>query len=94
MQKIYSHYKIFGGFGLILALNGAIGFGTYMLLTSSKVSIDKVDLINDANARVAYLTILGFELLFLILLMTQCRFIIADREGMTLVNPLLPYCWA
>jgi hypothetical protein len=91
MQKIYSHYKIFGGFGLILALNGVIGFGTYMLLTASKVSVDKVDFINDGNARMAYLTIFGLELLFLILLMTQCRFIIADREGMVMINPLLPF---
>ena len=91
MKRVISSYKIFGGFGLLILLNGIIGLGTYKLLTSSKISIDKVDLLNDSDAQLAYGIILGLQFLFLLLFATQNRFIIADREGITLINPLIPF---
>jgi hypothetical protein len=54
MTKIYSRYKILGGFGLLVGLNLLIGFGTFKLLTDSKVSYDKVDLLNDKDALYVY----------------------------------------
>ncbi|KIA82311.1 hypothetical protein [Kaistella jeonii] len=90
MTKVYSKYKIIGGFGLLLGLNILIGFGTFKLLISSKISYDKVDLINDKNALFAYSVIIGLNLLFLLLLATQSKFVIADNSGITFINPLIP----
>ncbi|TKK64870.1 hypothetical protein FC093_21700 [Ilyomonas limi] len=90
-DHVHSKYKIFGGFGLILGLNLLIGFGVYKLLTASKISVDKVDLVNDNGARIAYVILFGVLFLFLILLMTQCKRIIADKDGITFINPLLPF---
>jgi hypothetical protein len=90
MTKVYSKYKILGGFGLLLGLNILIGFGTFKLLTSSKISYDKVDLINDDKALFAYSVIIGLNLLFLILLATQSKFVIADNNGITFINPIIP----
>ena len=90
MTKVYSKYKILGGFGLLLGLNILCGLGTFKLLTSSKISYDKVDLINDDNALFAYSVIIGLNLLFLILLTTQSKFVIADNNGITFINPIIP----
>ncbi|MBK7375586.1 MAG: hypothetical protein WAT16_00815 [Saprospiraceae bacterium] len=90
-DSIHSKYKIFGGFGLIVGLNLLIGFGTYRLLTASKISINKVDLLNDSEARIAYAILFGILFLFLLLFMTQCKRIIADKDGITFINPLLPF---
>jgi hypothetical protein len=90
MTRVYSRYKIFGGFGLVLALNITVGFGAYKLLTSSKISIDKVDLLNNNGALFAYAVILGLLFLPLVPFITQNRFIIADKNGITFINPLLP----
>lgn len=75
---------------MLLILNGVIGLGTYKLLTSSKISLDKVDLLNDSGAQYAYGIILGLQLLMIILFATQNRFIIADNEGIRIFNPLIP----
>lgn len=91
MTKIYSQYKIFGGFGLLVGLNLLIGFATFKLLTTSKISYDKVDLFNDNNALFAYTVIVGLNLLFLLLLATQSKFLIADTNGITFINPIIPF---
>jgi len=90
MSKVYSKYKILGGFGLLLGLNILIGFGTFKLLTSSNISYDKIDLMNDNNALFSYSVIIGLNLLFLILFATQSKFIITDNNGITFINPLFP----
>lgn len=90
MTKVYSKYKFFGGFGLLIVLNILMGFGTFKLLTSSKLGFDKVDLIKDNNALFAYSLVIGLTLLFLILLATQSKFVIADNNGITFINPLIP----
>lgn len=90
MKKTYSRYKAFGGFGLLIGLNGLISFGTFKLLTASKVSYDKVDLLNDSDALFAYSIIIGLNLLCLLLLMTQSKFVITDSSGITFINPLIP----
>lgn len=90
MDKVYSKYKLLGGFGLLISLNLLIGFGIYMLLTASNLSIDKVDIINDSVARNAYIVIFGFQILMLLLFITQSQFIISDKNGITFINPLFP----
>lgn len=89
--SVNSKYKLFGGFGLLIGLNSLIGFGVFILLTKSKISVDKVDLLNDKSARIVYLILFGIFLLFLLLLMTQCKRIIADKDGITFINPLFPF---
>lgn len=91
MTKVISRYKFFGGFGLLIGLNALIGFGTFMLLTNSKISYDKVDLLNDDKALFAYSVIIGLNILFLTLLGTQGKFVIADTDGITFINPIFPF---
>jgi len=89
-DQIHSKYKIFGGFGLLVGMN-LFTLGICMLLITSKISVDKVDLVNDRSARIAYLFLFGMLFLFLLLLLTQCKRIIADKDGITFINPLLPF---
>lgn len=90
MNKTYSRYKILGGFGLLIGLNTLFGLGTFKLLTSSKVSYDKIDLLIDSNALFAYSVFIGLNLLSLLLFMTQSKFVITDSSGITFINPLIP----
>jgi hypothetical protein len=86
MRRVISHYKLFGGFGLFILLNGLIGIGTFKLLTK----LDWTDLINNSNTQAVYAFVIGLQILFLWLFSTQNRFIIADNDGITFINPLLP----
>jgi len=90
-HPVNSKYKFFGDFGLLVGLNALIAFGVFKFLTASKISVDKVDLINDGGARIAYLILFGLLFLFLLMLITQCKRIIADKDGITFINPLLPF---
>jgi len=90
-SAVNSKYKFFGGFGLLVGLTAIIAFGVFKLLTASKISLDKVDLTNDGGARIAYLVLFGLLFVFVLLLITQCKRIIADKEGITFINPLLPF---
>ncbi|MEZ4973096.1 MAG: hypothetical protein R2820_07275 [Cyclobacteriaceae bacterium] len=87
MRRVTSNYKIFGGFGLFILLNGLIGIGTFKLLTT----LDIVDLMTNANTQKVYAFVIGLQLFFLYLFSTQNRFIIADSDGITFVNPILPF---
>lgn len=91
MRKVYSQYKFFGGFGLLIALNALAGLGTYKLIFDSNINYRVVDLINDSDAQYAYLVIIGLQILFLVLFSTQNKFIISDQNEITFVNPLLPF---
>ncbi len=44
MEKVYSRYKIFGGFGLLPGLNLVAGFAAYKLLTNPEVGYGNIDL--------------------------------------------------
>ena len=90
MNRTYSRYKIFGGFGLLVGLNLLIGFGTFTLLTASKFSCGKVDFAADPNALYAYSIVIGLNVVVSLLLMTQSEFVIADSDGITFINPVLP----
>lgn len=87
MRRVTSSYKIFGGFGLFILLNGLIGLGTFKLLTT----FDLDDVMNNGNAQKAYAIVLGLQLFFLYFFSTQNRFIIADSDGITFINPILPF---
>jgi hypothetical protein len=87
MRRVTSSYKFFGGFGLFILLNGLIGIGTFKLLTT----LDMVDLMNNSNTQKVYAFVIGLQLFFLYLFSTQNRFIIADSDGITFINPILPF---
>jgi hypothetical protein len=87
----HSKYKILGGFGLMVGLNLLVVFGAYKLMTASKISLDKVDFLNDHGARTVYATLFIVLFIFLALLMTQCKRIITNKDGITFINPLLPF---
>lgn len=87
MRRVTSRYKFFGGFGLFIILNAVIGIGTFKLLTT----LDITELMNNSNTQKVYAFVLGLQLFFLYLFSTQNRFIIADNDGVTFVNPLIPF---
>ena len=87
MRRVTSSYKVFGGFGLFILLNGLIGIGTFKLLTT----LDMADLMNNSDTQKVYAFVLGLQLFFLYLFSTQNRFIIADNDGITFINPLIPF---
>jgi hypothetical protein len=91
MTRIYSKYKFFGGFGLLVGLNLLIGFCAFKLMTTSNLSYDKVDFLYDPKVLIAYSIIVGIFLLFMALFTTQCRYIIADKDGILFVNPIIPF---
>ncbi|MFP4092363.1 MAG: hypothetical protein ACLFT3_18790 [Cyclobacteriaceae bacterium] len=90
MEKVHSRYRLFGDFGLLIVLNGLIGIGTHRIVFDSDINYKVVDLLNDSEARYVYLVILGLQSLFLILFMTQCKYIIIDENEISFVNPLFP----
>jgi hypothetical protein len=85
MRRVTSSYKIFGGFGLFIFLNGIIGLGTFKLLST----LETADF-SDSKTQTVYAVVLGLQLLFLTFFSTQNRFIVADRDGITFINPLIP----
>ena len=86
MTRVTSRYKIFGGFGILILLNGLVGIGTCYLLAS----MDTVDLASNTGTQIAFVAVLGMQLLLLILFATQNRSIIADNNGITFTNPIIP----
>lgn len=91
MRDVSSRHKLFGGFGLMLVLNACTSLVVYMLLFNSTVRIEQVNLMNDPKAQFAYPIVIGMWLLFLLLLITQSPFIIANREKVTFIKPVLPF---
>ncbi len=90
-DKVRSKYKFFGGFGLLLVMNLFIGILLCYILVISKISIDKVDLINNSDARFSYIALLGAQLLLLLFFLGENKYIIADADGITFINPLFPF---
>jgi hypothetical protein len=86
MRRVRSSYKIFGGFGLLVLINGLIGMATFKLLTV----LDVANVMNNSNTQKVYAIVLGLQLFFLYFFSTQNRFIIADSDGITFINPLIP----
>lgn len=87
MRRVTSSYKILGGFGLFILLNGLIGIGTFKLLTT----LDMTDLMTNTNTQKVYAAVLGMQFFFLYFFSKQNRFIIADSHGITFINPLIPF---
>ena len=87
LKRVTSRYKLFGGFGLLIILNGMIGVPTYLVLTR----INYAELMSDSSTQIAFAFMFGLQLLFLTLFATQNRYIIVDVDGIAFINPLLPF---
>jgi len=85
-------YKLFGGFGLTLLLNVPIGFFIYkVIINGPKIQLINIETwINNENFWMVIIS-LGIQILFLLLFMTQNKYLILDDYGITFVNPLLPF---
>ena len=92
MKQIYSHYKIFGGFGLLLAFNIFFAFLVYKgLIVGREIRLfDTATWLHNSNNKLV-LFLLGIQLFWLLLFVTQCKFIIVNNHTITFVNPLLPF---
>lgn len=89
MKKVYSEYKFFGGFSLLLILSGLATFLSYELLTSTLNREE--NLFEDTSLIIFVSSIIVINLLFILLFISQCRFIIADANGIKFINPILPF---
>jgi hypothetical protein len=90
MKEVRSSYKIFGGFGLLLVLN------TLFIFVFVKAGLHKGVHFSDGRSTYGirpeiFLFCAGAELMALILFATQCRYVIADTDGITFINPILPF---
>jgi hypothetical protein len=86
-----SKYKILGGFGLLLALNAVVGNLTWLVFIKLKTNPFFIENWQDRPTRISMLFVLGLQGIFLLLLMTQCKFIILNSGGLKLINPLFPF---
>jgi len=91
MNTVYSKYKIFGGFGIIIVLNGFAGILTWLVFYKVRVNPFIIESWQNEGSRIGMLFALGLQVTFLLLLMTQCKFIAVNRDGITFINPLLPF---
>jgi hypothetical protein len=95
---IKSRYKILGGFGLLVLLNIIIVFGLIKLLTKSKISFYKVNILYNSDALFVYSIFSSLLLLLIWIFVTHCKAITIDDFGIKLSNPLFPvlqkqYSW-
>lgn len=91
MDKTSSKYKIFGGFGLLLLLTMIAGLLTWAVFFKMRANPFMLDSWINDKTRTAMMFALGIQGMTLFLIMTQCKYIIVDSEGITFVNPLLPF---
>jgi len=91
MKKTYSKYKMFGGFGLLIALTGILGLLTWHVFFKLKTNPFSIDSWYDEKTRIAMCFTIGLQGVVLLLLMTQCKYIITDFEGVTFINPIFPF---
>jgi hypothetical protein len=87
-----SKYKIFGGFGLTLGLNSMIAFFIYKgIINGPKIQLSNTDTwLHNSNLTMVLISF-GIQVLFLLLFMSQNKYLIIDDKGITFINPLLPF---
>jgi hypothetical protein len=90
MNCTNSRYKFFGGFGLLLFLNLLAGTLTSLLFTADKNVFSK-EAWQVEGGIIAMSVILILQSIMTGLFTTQCKFIRIDTEGITFINPLLPF---
>jgi len=86
-----SKYKILGGFGLLIALNGIAGILTWLVFIKLKTNPFFIENWQDKPTRISMLFVLGLQGVFLLLLMTQCKYLIVYTDKLRFINPLLPF---
>lgn len=89
MKKVYSEYRFFGGFSLLLILSGLATFLSYKVLTSTPHREE--NLFEDTSLIIFVSSILIVNLLLILLFISECKFIIADANGIKFINPILPF---
>jgi hypothetical protein len=87
---IESKYKIFGGFGLLVALEMmVIAFMITLFYSSVKLNENKISFTHNAGSVFIFLG--SIFLILLLVIASECRKIIVDEEGITFINPFLPF---
>jgi len=89
MKKVYSKYRFFGGFSLMLILSGLATFISYKALTS--IPNREESLFEDTGLIILVSSIIVVSLLLVVSFINHCKFIIADAHGIKFINPILPF---
>lgn len=88
MKTIISKYNFTGGFSLLLLMNFIWGILTYSLLSNLKLETIKKMNINELPF---FIIILLVQICFLNMFRRNCKIIFINKNGMTFINPLLPF---
>jgi len=96
VPKTYSFYKIFGGFGLLLAVNAFLGFLTFAVVrdlmdSGGLLQLLQVDFWLTSPKRKAVFFGLGMQVAALLFFCSQNKFIVVTPQQITFINPLLPF---
>ena len=91
-HKVYSRYKIFGGFGLLVAMSLMVGFATYNLIIRGQYIqlFTFSSWVGNQNLKTVLIT-LAVAALVVTFFCTQNQFIIISHDRITFINPLLPF---
>lgn len=89
-KSILSSYKVFGGFGLLIILNGLIGFVTYHLIVKMRFDFFSITTWTENENIIGPIIIFIFQLVLIRLLLNENRFLIIKENRLTLYNPILP----
>ena len=92
MRKVYSKYRIFGGFGLLVAMDLMVGFATYKLIIRGQYIqlFTFSSWVGNQNLKIVLITS-AVAALVVTLFCTQNQFIIISYDRITFINPLLPF---
>lgn len=90
-MTVKSEYKFFGGFGLLLGFNILIATSPWTIFSKYRAFIFASEAWQYNIPQTVLPVFLGFLGIFVLLMMTQCKYIIISNEGITYINPLLPF---
>ena len=90
LNSIESKYKIFGGVGLLIAIEMVLlAFMIFLYSSFSKINENKISFTHNAGA--VFLFLGAIFLIFILVISSECRRIIVNEEGITFINPFLPF---
>lgn len=90
-MKTTSSYRFIGGFGILVGINLYIAHVPWSLFPDASINPFLPELWQHKETILAMLFFCAFLGIFVLLLMTQCKFIITTDEGIKFINPLLPF---
>ena len=90
-MKIRSRYKYFGGVGIILGINIYVASKLWTIFPKANIDPFTLESWQNEAVRIAMLVFFAIHGLLIWLFISQCKIIIISNEGITFINPVLPF---